>query len=268
MNARLIVFLIGAILSLCPPNAHAAEPNAFLKCGVTGSTTLYDLAADQWFKTDEKDAEIRTLPASTFKILHSLIALDVGATKADEVFKWDGQERMLPVWNKDTIFSDAFKNSTVWVYEVLAKHIDKETYRRYLAWADYEGNGNIDKGKNGNFWVYGDWGVSPQEQIEMLVKLYKNELPFSQSSMDAVKDFMRDGNTYGKTGWTQQGENHIGWWIGYVENPESKPLFFATRLIKNVDEDLGNFAQCRKIITDEMIAKYQEIQIKHDRKND
>jgi beta-lactamase class D len=259
MNARLIVFLVGTILSLCPPNAHAKELDAFSKCGVTGSTTLYDLAVDRWFKTDKKDAEIQTLPASTFKIFHSLIALDVGATKADEVFKWDGQERMLPVWNKDTIFSDAFKNSTVWVYEALTSRIDKETYKRYLAWANYEGNGDIDNGKDGNFWVYGDWGVSPKEQIKMLVKLHKNELPFSQSSMDVVKDFMRDGNIYGKTGWTQQGGNHIGWWIGYVQRPSSKPLFFATRLVKNVDEDLGNFLLCRKTITDEIIAKYRKI---------
>ena len=259
MNARLITFLAGAILSLYPPNAHATEQVAFSKCGVRGSTTLYDLDADRWFKTDDKDAEIRTLPASTFKIFHSLIALDVGATTTDEIFKWDGEERMLPVWNNDTIFSDAFKNSTVWVYETLAVRIDKETYKRYLAWADYEGNGDIENGKNGNFWVYGDWAVSPQEQIEMLVKLYKNELPFSQSSMDTVKGFMRDGTTYGKTGWTQQNGNHIGWWIGYIEKPESKPLFFATRLVKNVDEDLGNFAQCRKTITDQVIEKYRKM---------
>lgn len=64
-----------------------------------------------------------------------------------------------------------------------------------MRWADYEGNGDIDSGQRDNFWLYGDWGVSPKDQIRMLVKLYKNELPFSRASMDTVKSFMCNENT-------------------------------------------------------------------------
>lgn len=249
------------VMICASPNYVEASTNPqdqFSACGAVGSTTLFDLKKNIWFTTDPTDAEIRTLPASTYKIFHSLIALDTRVTTSGEIFKWDGVKREFPIWNQDTSFKDAFKNSTVWVYEVLAHRIDKETYKRYLRWADYEGNGDIDSGQRDNFWLYGDWGVSPKDQIRMLVKLYKNELPFSRASMDTVKSFMCNENTCGKTGWTQKDGRHIGWWIGYVDSSKNSPLFFATRISKSIKNDMGNFLECRKSITDQIIKQYQK----------
>lgn len=251
---RGFAFFLYAFAFLMPLSALAQDTvDPFTACNVEGSTTLYHLEKDTWLKTDEADASVRSLPASTFKIFHSLIALDTGATTPDEVFKWDGTHRQFSVWNQDTAFPDAFKNSTVWVYEELARRMDVETYARYLKEAGYFGNGSILNGRDGNFWVYGDWGISPEEQIKMLVKLYKNELPFSASAMETVKGFMKEGDTYGKTGWTQDGQNQIGWWIGYTTRG-SDTVFFATRLRRAKEKGLKGFLACRKSITDEILA--------------
>ncbi|WP_435641580.1 penicillin-binding transpeptidase domain-containing protein [Micavibrio aeruginosavorus] len=244
------------------PSAFAAQGtyDGFLACAVTGSVTVYDAAKDEWFYTDQADADIRTLPASTFKIMNSLIALDQNVTTADEVFAWDGTVRDIPAWNQDTTFSDAFKNSTVWVYEKIATRLSPEIYTQYLTESAY-GNGDITHGQNGNFWVYGSFGVSPREQIEMLRKLYADTLPFSTQTMQTVKAFMRheehDGRiSFGKTGWTRQNGNHVGWWVGYIIGEADAPIFFATRLQKPTDEPLGDFLPCRKSITWDVMDKY------------
>lgn len=232
----------------------------FNNCKVSGSTTLYDLRKDLWLRTNTLDAEKQTLPASTFKIINSLIALEEGVTSIDEVFKWDGKERSIAAWNQDNNLSEAFKNSTVWVYEILAKRLSKDIYLKYLNQIPY-GNGDVEHGQEGNFWVHGSFGVSAIEQIEMLVKLYKNELPFAKKVMAEVKGFMltpESGSvrTYGKSGWTQFDGKHIGWWIGYTEFPDG-PIFFATRLTKNTDEELDDFFKCRKSITESIINEYE-----------
>jgi beta-lactamase class D len=252
MYKSFLSFLILFMLIITP--AIAAEQNLFSACEVTGSTTLYDMEENRWYKSDKMRADQRTLPASTFKIMHSLIALDMQATTPDEVFKWDGQQREIPVWNQDTIFKDAFKNSTVWVYEELTQRIDNMAYKRYLYWSGYEGNDDIDHGnERGNFWVAGNWGISPIDQINMLVKLYNNDLPFSRASMETVKGFMQqddDKSLFGKTGWTRKDGQHIGWWIGYKTYDNRAPIFFATRILKDTDQDIGNFSECRKTITE------------------
>ncbi len=144
----------------------------------------------------------------------------------------------------------AFKNSTVWVYEILANRLSHDIYHRYFQWIEY-GNGNILNSKNGNFWVYGSFGVTPKEQILMLKNLYEDTLPFSQQSMLTIRSYMQQKDNpklYGKTGWTQQNDMHVGWWIGYIER-HNEPIFFATRLWKPAEDELGDFLSCRKSIT-------------------
>jgi beta-lactamase class D len=53
----------------------------FEDSGLTGSTTIYDYNNKKWIFTDKQDAEAATLPASTFKIHHSLIALEYNSVQ-------------------------------------------------------------------------------------------------------------------------------------------------------------------------------------------
>lgn len=118
----------------------------------------------------------RYSPASTFKIPHTLFALDAGAVRDEfQIFRWDGVNRGFAGHNQDQDLRSAMRNSTVWVYELFAKEIGDDKARRYLKKIDY---GNADPStSNGDYWIEGSLAISAQEQIAFLRKLYRNELP-------------------------------------------------------------------------------------------
>ncbi|MHC2991293.1 hypothetical protein OB13_06680 [Pontibacter sp. HJ8] len=225
----------------------------FLDCQINGSTTIYDYKNKKWIFSDEADARRETLPASTFKIINSLIALETGAvTDEQEVLAWDGKEREVSAWNADTDMEKAFRNSTVWFYVALAEKVGKDKYRKYLKKSSY-GNGHITTGKEGDFWNYGQFGVTPVNQIEFLKNLYEERLPFSKRSFGIVKRIMIEEKGEGyvlraKTGWTNFGGQDTGWWVGYIEKTDNV-YFFATRLTKNKETENPAFLNCRREIT-------------------
>src|SRR5690606_9378918 len=55
----------------------------FDSCGVEGSIVIYDQGRRQWIVSDTTEIERESLPASTFKIINLLIALETNAI-ADE----------------------------------------------------------------------------------------------------------------------------------------------------------------------------------------
>lgn len=178
---------------------------------------------------DRKRAAKRYSPASTFKIPHTLFALDAG-TVVDEfqVFRWDGTERSFAGHNQDQNLRSAMRNSTVWVYELFAKDIGEEKASGYLKQIDY---GNTDpSASKGDYWIDGNLKISAYEQISFLSKLYRNELPFRIEHQRLVKDLMitaagRNWILRAKTGW----EGSFGWWVGWVEWPAG-PVFFALNI--------------------------------------
>ena len=123
--------------------------------------------------------------------------------------------------------------------------------RRILKKSGY-GNSNLSE-KGIDFWNYGEFGVSPENQIKFLRRLHRNKLPFSTASLSTVKNLMisektEDYTIRDKTGWTKRDGKDIGWWVGYVER-EDNVYFFATRIIKPVDERNPKFSRARKEIT-------------------
>ncbi|OJJ15104.1 serine hydrolase [marine bacterium AO1-C] len=237
----------------------------FDSLGVKGSTSIYDYKNKQWIFTDEKDADVFTLPASTFKIPNSLFALEYKAVKNEnEVFKWDGVPKLhlgkvINIWNKDTNLKNAYKYSTVWVYVEVAKRIGRNKYESILNKCSY-GNGNFSE-QGIDFWNYGDFAISPKNQIDFLVKLYENKLPFSKTTIEKVKELMvskqTKTHTYrSKTGWTRKNGQDIGWWVGYVE-AKNNVYFFATRLIKRKGDKNPHFLKGRKAITKLILANIE-----------
>jgi beta-lactamase class D len=84
------------------------------------------------------------------------------------------------------------------------------------------------------FWLHGALRISADEQVVLLKRLYRNDLPFSQRSMTMVKDMMivDAAQTYrlsGKTGAGQVGADDIGWFVGYVEE-QGHVYFFAANI--------------------------------------
>ena len=239
----------------------------FQDCGVDGSTTVYDYRQKKWLFSDEADSRKETLPASTFKIINSLIALETGIIKSEnDVVKWVGEVDTVlygyrPEIYRDMTVREAFKESAGWVYIELAKKIGRNRYLSYLNKCHY-GNVNL-SGSGVDFWNFGPFAISPINQITFLKALYEETLPFSNYTMAVVKRLMITEATddyviHAKTGWTRDGGKDTGWWVGYVER-NGNPYFFATRLTKSREIPNPNFADCRKKITKDILRQFRII---------
>jgi beta-lactamase class D OXA-2 len=190
------------------------------------------------FVFDQVRASKRYSPASTFKVPHTLFALDAGVVRDEfQIFPWDGVKRSFAGHNQDQNLRSAMRSSALWVYAIFAKELGEKKAGQYLKKIDY---GNADPSTSkGEYWVDGKLEISAEEQILFLKKLYRNELPFRVEHQRLVKDLMineagRDWILRAKTGW----EGRFGWWVGWVEWP-SGPVFFALNIdTPNRTEDL------------------------------
>jgi beta-lactamase class D len=85
----------------------------------------------------------RVLPASTFKIVNSLVGLQTGKILDEKmVIKWDGVKRSNEDWNKDLTMEQAFKVSAVPYYQEVARRIGRDTMKLWVDSLHY-GNMNI-----------------------------------------------------------------------------------------------------------------------------
>ena len=225
--------------------------NYFDAFKVEGSFVLYDLNNDSYVFCNEAQFKKPFTPASTFKICNSLIGLETGVIKDENfVIKWDGTVRQVVEWNKDQDMKTAFKNSTVPYYQELARRVGG---KRMKYWLDKVKYGNVDtSGGLDRFWLTGGLRITPEEQIKFLVRLFKNDLPFSMRTIDIVKRIMIAQDTTGyvlraKTGWSEQDQKSIGWYVGYLETTTGT-YFFATCL-QSADQENPDFAKARKEIT-------------------
>ncbi|MBD2358001.1 class D beta-lactamase [Tolypothrix sp. FACHB-123] len=215
----------------------AATPNLgrhFQQLGVEGSIVIYDSKNNRTYEHNPQRNATAMVPASTFKIFNSLVALETGVIANDvAVLTWDGIQREIETWNQDTNLRQAFKNSTVWFYQVLAR---KAGYERMQEFINKVGYGNRQIGTAADidrFWLQGPLKITPKEQINFLQRLYQGNLPFSQQTMELVKDIMVREQTpkytlRAKTGWLISSKPEIGWFVGYLEQ-NNNVYFFATK---------------------------------------
>jgi beta-lactamase class D len=244
MNHLRIILLIVIIAASSSFSQKIDERMDFKKYfdeyGNEGCFVLYDLKNNTYLKYNSTRCAERFIPASTFKIFNSLIGLESGAVKDElEVFKWDSVNRSYDSWNQDLDMVKAFKFSGVWYYQELARRIGEKNMQKYISLNHY-GNENISGGID-LFWLDGGIRISADEQIEILKKLYHNELKFSQRSMDIVKRIMiydqNDKYTIrAKTGWALRVEDQIGWFVGYVVKGENV-YFFALNVESKEPEE-------------------------------
>ena len=70
--------------------------------GFKGAFVLYDLNSKQYIRYNPERCAERFIPASTFKIMNSLIGLETGVIPDENyVIKWDGTHYDVPSWNHD-----------------------------------------------------------------------------------------------------------------------------------------------------------------------
>jgi beta-lactamase class D len=193
--------------------------------GLVGTFATLDVEADRLTLVNAERANVRFVPASTFKIPNTLIALETRALKdADEVFRYDGRPRAVKAWERDMTLREAIAASNVPVYQELARRIGLARYRVWLDRLDY---GNRETGMAlERFWLDGPLAISAVEQVRFLGLLAQGLLPASARSQAIVRDIIRIEEKGGrvlfaKTGWSGK----IGWWVGWVEQGDRITTF-------------------------------------------
>lgn len=250
-------------------NGFAKQPkempelkNVFDKFNVSGSILIYNQNENIYMGYNLKKCNIAFCPASTFKIPNTLIALESGIATSETVFKWNGEKRTFPYWEKDMTLKDAFKTSCVPIYQEIARHIGVEKMKYYTQLFNY-GNLEITAENIDTFWLIGNSEITQYQQIYFLQKLYNLELPVREESMKAVKEIMRyevnDSYTIsGKTGWAIRQKEDITWFVGYVET-NGNVYFFATNVTSNENTDMETFGQVRIELTKVVLTELKII---------
>jgi Beta-lactamase class D len=194
----------------------------FDEAGVNGCFVLYDQNNNIYVRYNTERCDSMYLPASTFKIPNSVIALEEKIVKSDtQTIKWDGTVWDRKEMNQDQDLRTAFKYSVIWVYFEFARKIGLEKYKEYLTSFDY-GNKDL-SGSPDKFWLDGGLRISANQQVEFLKNFYTYRLNVFKSSIDVVKRLMvieapHDYKLSGKTGGGYLPDMRvIMWLVGYVE---------------------------------------------------
>lgn len=230
--------------------------------GVEGCFALYNLKNDSLSLYNPARCRQGFLPASSYKIPNSLIALETGVMKSlgDTIF-WDGNERWNEDWNRDNTFAEAFRVSCVPCYQQIARKIGVDRMREWTTKASY-GQLDINADNIDTFWLEGDSRVTPFQQVSFLARLYREQLPFQKEHQRTVKQIMLLEETpeyklYGKTGWAQPDGRNIGWFVGFFETGSEAYAFVNN--VENEQAPEGQnqlFQKCRKEIVEKVLSAW------------
>jgi len=250
---RLIVLLLAQVVAACTPLDRAAEAETSLPLenvvnladffpGIDpndATFVVYHPLSDQIIRHNPVRAKQRFIPASTYKIPNSLIALETGVAKgAEHVIPWDSAVKPTKgfwshKWSKNQTLRSAIRLSVYWYYQALAREVGVERMQEYLDQFDY---GNRDTGGGiDRFWLHGDLRISPNEQVRFLERMYNEKLGLSARSTRIVKEILvleeRVGyRLSGKTGTADvTPTSELAWLVGFVER-EGDVWFYALNM--------------------------------------
>jgi beta-lactamase class D len=204
----------------------------FTDDGTVGTFVGYKVDDYLVIASDTERSGEAQLPASTFKIPNSLIALETGVVEDPDkdVFKWDGIKRPIEAWNRDHTMRTAIAASAVPVYQEIARRIGEGRMQKYVDLFEY-GNRNIGGGID-QFWLTGDLRIDPVQQVDFLDRLRRGALPISKRSQDLVRDILPvtqvgDSIIRTKSGLlgAEIGKPSLGWMVGWAEKGSSQTVF-------------------------------------------
>jgi beta-lactamase class D len=226
------------VLAACSPNNVRQDGSLkkyFDSANVSGCFGMFDNSQGQFIIYNLKRfRDSSYLPASTFKIVNSLIGIETGIISDEKmVIKWDGIKRWNEDWNKDLSLQEAFRVSAVPYFQEVARRIGRDTMKKWIDSLAY-GNKNI-SGPIDSFWLNNHLKISPDEQLGLVKKLYFDQLPFFRRTQEIVRRLMlREENanyslSY-KTGWGDTEAGHpLGWIVGWIEE-NRHPYFFVLNI--------------------------------------
>lgn len=236
-NRALTTALLTAVVAACAgivsgdgETVERADWGAvFSQHRLEGTFVLQEVGADLMEVHNPERATTPRLPASTFKILNSMIALETGVVSdVDEVIPWDGVTREVEAWNQDHNLRTGIEVSAVWVYQHLAEQVGEDRMEEWVSRAEY-GNSDIGGGII-DFWLTGDLRISPMEQVEFLHRFVTEDLPFRPEVIARVREILVRESGPGwswshKTGTALADSPALGWLVGITEHRERTWVF-------------------------------------------
>lgn len=266
MTFKQIYFCVAIVLSAIACNQTPTTDNVtsqvspidsiqhlFDTSEVKGAIYILDNKSGNIITNDSIWAVKGRLPASTFKITNSLIALETGVMVSDStMIYWDSVPRRMKQWEADLTLKQAFHKSCVPCYQEIARNIGSIRMNQYLDTLKY-GNMIVDSNNIDLFWLEGDSKISQKEQVDFLNRFYHKQLPISERTHQIMKRMIiiEQNQNYtlsGKTGWALRNGKNNGWFVGYLETKDNV-YFFATNISPIDQFDYKIFANNRKAIT-------------------
>jgi beta-lactamase class D len=204
----------------------------FADAGTDGTFVGYKTGDYLVIASDKDRSGEAKLPASTYKIPNSIIALETGVVSDPDkdIFKWDGVVRSIEAWNKDHTMRSAIAVSAVPVYQEIARRIGQERMQKYVDLLEY-GNRDIGGGID-QFWLTGNLRIDPVQQVDFVDRLRRGVLPVSKRSQDLVRDILPvtkvgDSIVRAKSGLlgAEIGKPSLGWMVGWAEKGSAQTVF-------------------------------------------
>ncbi len=178
------------------------------------------------------NVNVRDTPCSSFKIILALMGYDSKILKNKETPTWAFKKEYPDYIESWKTFQDPqswIKNSCVWFSQVLVTQLGLEKVQRYLALLEY-GNQNMSGGLT-NAWLGSSLKISPKEQVNFIQKMLRQEIPISSDAIQMTKSllFVDELSTgyklFGKTGFGNDANMQIGWFVGWLEKKEEIFVF-------------------------------------------
>lgn len=221
-----------------PESTGSYIASLFQDTGIEGCIILESHKTKKIYYFNKERLSIQYSPASTFKILNTLIAVHESyVSGSGHKFIWDGTTHPIAGWNQNHTLKSAFQVSCVWCYQELARSIGKEIYKQTLTSLPY-GTLREPFGVD-TFWLDGSLKINAIEQLAFIKNVYYQKLPFRIEAYQVLSEIMLDSEIkhyklYGKTGWAARQKPQIGWYTGYAITKDDV-IFFAMNL--NIEKE-------------------------------
>jgi beta-lactamase class D len=237
-GGRLSALILVALAACAPPRAPEPPSPALTEevaelghhlGGMEGTFVLLDARRGRIVRHHPERAGTPFIPASTFKLPHTLIALETGVVDGpDFALARDSAAAPREGWwppsyAEPQTLRSAFRGSVVWYFQEVARRVGEERMRAHLERWGY-GNGELSAGLD-RFWLEGDFAISPDAQVEFVRRFLEGELGISAPTDSIAREiFLLDKGDAGaarfsaKTGTARLPEGRmLAWLVGWAE---------------------------------------------------
>ena len=211
------------------PNATTRESAAPAECVIVGA------AGESPMVSGAAECDHPTAPASTFKIPHALLALQLGVITPATVIAWDGSTSGSELWRKAHTVESAIRWSVLPFFQHTARSIGAARMREGLRSLGYAADTFV--GDIATFWLTGDLVVTPREQFAFFERLGAGQVPIDAVHRATVREALRmppgqvtnasgthpfapawpgDLEVRAKTGNTEVKGERVSWLVGSV----------------------------------------------------